>query len=467
MSEGSPDSLWPTEAPAQTRSSGQAVIPRAAAWLVLAVCIVAEAAWITGWRSLLGTGEVWAAMRPIAAASFGILALGLQGEANGRTRFRWTLRVLDATVVALSALALYGAARGAPVMDVRMATGTALLLFVLAVAATRGITSRFAQILLTLAGATAYVNVFTYAADGRGFVGIGPLGAVSLQAATTVLLLSIGGLFADERSWLRALASGRDPGHVLLRRTVPTILVVFPIAAFGGSLGVSRGWWTEPSAILVGALGVVSMLLVSVVGVARTLMRMQAQRLESDELAERDPLTGVGNRRCLERLLARVFHDPDDRPSCALLSLDLDDFKRINDQRGVDAGDRILREFAAFIRDHMRPGDVIVRTGGDEFAIVLPDVSPLDVMSVARNITNGIVEWREGDPLRPSASIGVAIMDSDVENALDLVKRADHALQKAKQSGKAVAVLYRNSITLPKGVRSSLERSETASRGAA
>lgn len=467
MIEGSPDSIWPTEEPAQAHPSRQAVIPRVAAWLVLAMSIVAEVGWITGWRALLGTGEIWAAMRPVTAAAFGILAIGLLGEANGRTRLRWTLRVFDASVVVVSALVLYGAARGDPLVDVRMATGTAVLLFVLAVAATHGITSRIGQILLALAGATAYVIVFTYAADGRGFVGIGPLGAVSLQAATAALLLSIGGLLADQRSWLRTIASGRDAGHVLLRRSVPTILVLFPVAAFGAAFGVSRGWWAEQSGVLVGALGVVSMLLISVIGVARTLMRMQTQRLESDERAERDPLTGVGNRRCLERLLARVFHDPDDRPRCALLALDLDDFKRINEQRGMETGDRILREFAAFIRDRMRPGDVIVRSGGDEFAIVLPEISPLDVMSVARNITNGIAEWREGDPLRPSASIGVAIMDSDVENALDLVKRADHALQRAKQSGKAVAVLYRTSITLPKGVRPRTEHSGAGSRGAA
>lgn len=453
MSEELTDLVESEERPPATRLSRLRLVPRIVGWTVLAVALLDGVSWLTGWETIQQQGEAWAAMRPVTALCFGLLALGLLGEANGRTRLRWTLRTLDAIVTVIAALVVYGYLRDDAVIDARMASGTALMLLLLSVAAARGITTRLGQILVASAAVPAYLAFVGFALDVEGLTDIGVFGSISLQAGASTLLLALGGLFAAETTWMRRVGSGRDPAHVLLRRLVPASLAVVPSLVFAGRLGADQGWWSPASAIVVASLGGSAVLLALVLAAARKLMRLHQDRLEADEGAERDPLTGVGNRRCLERLLARVFHDPDQRPMCALLAVDLDDFKSINDRLGMDGGDRALREFAGFLRDQMRPGDVVVRTGGDEFAIFLPAILPTDVMTVARNITTAVSEWREDRPPRPSASIGVAAMDNDVQNALDLVKRADHALQRAKQSGKAVAVQYRAAIKLPSTAR--------------
>jgi len=453
VSEEPTDLVESEERPPETRLSRLRLVPRVIGWIVLVVALVDGLSWAFDWTSIQQPGEAWAAMRPISALCFGLLALGLLGEANGRQRQRWTLRTLDAAVVAIAALVVYGYVRDEAVIDARMSSGTAIMLLLLSTAAARGMTKRLGQILVAVAAVPAYLAFVGFAIDVDRLADIEPIGSVSLQAAACALLLAIGGLFADETTWMRRVGSGRDPAHVLLRRFVPVSLALLPSLAFVGRLGVDESWWSPASATLVGSLGGSVVLFALVLGVARKLVRMQAERLEADEAAERDPLTGVGNRRCLERLLARVFHDPDQRPMCALLAIDLDDFKSINDLLGMDGGDRALREFAGFLRDRMRPGDVVVRTGGDEFAVFLPAILPTDVMTVARNITTGVSEWRDDRQARPSASIGVAVMDNDVENALDLIKRADHALLRAKQTGKAVAVQYRPAIKLPSTAR--------------
>jgi GGDEF domain-containing protein len=95
---------------------------------------------------------------------------------------------------------------------------------------------------------------------------------------------------------------------------------------------------------------------------------------EQERMTLLDPLTGVGNRRQLDRLAARLLREPSDGRRHALLLLDLDGFKQVNDRQGHARGDELLRRFADAVRDAVRPGDHVVRLGGDEFAVLLVDV---------------------------------------------------------------------------------------------
>jgi diguanylate cyclase (GGDEF)-like protein len=154
--------------------------------------------------------------------------------------------------------------------------------------------------------------------------------------------------------------------------------------------------------------------------------------------ALRDPLTGLYNRRFLEEMLERLGLDAERRraPMSAIM-IDLDHFKRLNDQHGHAAGDAVLREVGGAIMSMLRATDVACRYGGEELAILLPDC-PLD-MAVGRaeqlrgRITE-VAQARAGFTV--TASFGVASMPETSIRAVDLIATADAALYQAKQQGR-------------------------------
>ena len=163
-------------------------------------------------------------------------------------------------------------------------------------------------------------------------------------------------------------------------------------------------------------------------------------------LAVHDPLTGLANRALLadrlDRALARARREG--RPG-ALLLLDLDGFKAINDARGHAAGDRALVAVAERLRGCVREVDAVARLGGDEFLIVFDGIG---AAAEARRVA-GRIRAALAEPLRPddggallalSASIGVAVF-AGREAPADLLRRADGAMYVAKRTGEAVAFL--------------------------
>jgi diguanylate cyclase (GGDEF)-like protein/PAS domain S-box-containing protein len=154
-------------------------------------------------------------------------------------------------------------------------------------------------------------------------------------------------------------------------------------------------------------------------------------RLEA--VARTDDLTGLANRRAwdehLPRELARA--DREERPLCVAM-LDLDRFKDYNDERGHQAGDRLLKQVAATWREMLRPSDLLARYGGEEFGLVLPHC-PLDVgLEVVERLRTFTIAGQ-------TCSAGVAAWDGD-ESPDELVKRADAALYEAKKAGRDQAV---------------------------
>ena len=179
------------------------------------------------------------------------------------------------------------------------------------------------------------------------------------------------------------------------------------------------------------------------------LLMMAIDRLRGDaaELALIDDLTGAGNRR---RLLQRMDEEcamarRTARPY-ALLAIDLDGFKAVNDGFGHSAGDDCLKQFAQAAQDQLRPGDTLARCGGDEFCIVLPDTDLQQAGEIARRVLAACPRQfgNAGHTVRTlSASIGVAQWSSDlIASPERLMAAADHALYQAKHSGKNRVVLY-------------------------
>jgi diguanylate cyclase (GGDEF)-like protein len=158
-------------------------------------------------------------------------------------------------------------------------------------------------------------------------------------------------------------------------------------------------------------------------------------------LATRDELTGLLNRREYDRILA----EEEDRAarfgnSLALVIIDLDRFKAINDTHGHPAGDAVLREAARRIAGAIRTVDRAARIGGEEFALVLVQSSRSAALDVARRAVAAIgqepIRTNDGYSLTVTASAGVAELPSDAKNADDLIVAADKALYAAKAAGR-------------------------------
>lgn len=151
----------------------------------------------------------------------------------------------------------------------------------------------------------------------------------------------------------------------------------------------------------------------------------------------RDPLTGVSNRRYLDESLTPLLFDLHRLGSIALIMLDIDDFKAINDSAGHAAGDKVLKRFAMTVAQLLRAEDTISRIGGDEFVIVLPGVDRHRASVVADRILEASASVSvEGVP-RVSISIGIAVAPQDGNTADDLIHVADTAMYVAKQAGGA------------------------------
>ncbi len=162
------------------------------------------------------------------------------------------------------------------------------------------------------------------------------------------------------------------------------------------------------------------------------------QRLRT--LAHQDPLTGLANR---VQLHERVQQLLDAGRPAALLALDLDHFKSVNDRLGHSAGDALLREVAQRLRAAVRPQDLVARLGGDEFAVLTLRQGG-DVMALAQRIVEALQRPHEvgGRALRLGASVGVALLPEHGAQVDALMVHADMALYEAKDKGRGRVALY-------------------------
>lgn len=185
-----------------------------------------------------------------------------------------------------------------------------------------------------------------------------------------------------------------------------------------------------------------------------------------DELhrqALRDGLTGLANRRALQQQLEEVLADR--RRRAAVVFVDLDDFKRINDSHGHETGDAVLIEVAKRLERSCRPHDTVARLGGDEFAILLENLgTPEDAIAVADRIIDSLATpVAEGPPpIVAAASVGIAMVTAG-DQPDDVLRRADTAMYAAKSDGKG---RYRLHVGDAEGATSHALASVTALRAA-
>jgi diguanylate cyclase (GGDEF)-like protein len=169
--------------------------------------------------------------------------------------------------------------------------------------------------------------------------------------------------------------------------------------------------------------------------------REQLRRVEDE--AERDPMTGLYNLRAFRTMARRRIADPS-KPDlrCALGIFDLDDFKAVNDTRGHQVGDQVLRLVGMGIRTNMRAGDLAARYGGDEFVLLLGSCDGAEAERIVRRVSDTIQSLTAGVGA-VSISAGIAVYPDCSRDLDGLIRSADGALLQVKRDGKkAVLVAF-------------------------
>ncbi len=171
--------------------------------------------------------------------------------------------------------------------------------------------------------------------------------------------------------------------------------------------------------------------------------RLNGARVEAEQQALTDTLTGLKNRRALELTLAALTQA---KTSFGLMHIDLDFFKAVNDTLGHAAGDHVLRCVAKVLARESRNSDTVARAGGDEFVIVFPGMTHSGVLAqIARNIIDGLTQPMEfeGQPCRVSASIGITLSTRyDPPDIERMSGDADEALYASKRAGRGRALFF-------------------------
>jgi diguanylate cyclase (GGDEF)-like protein len=166
---------------------------------------------------------------------------------------------------------------------------------------------------------------------------------------------------------------------------------------------------------------------------------------EALKLARHDPLTGLPNRKFSKEKLDECLRAISGETQLAVLMLDLDGFKPVNDTHGHAMGDKALGEFARRVSAILRGNEFLARIGGDEFAIIMPAIDSVDEpATLARRITTAFAEPLaiNDTTIALGVSIGIAIAPNDGDSGDDLMRRADRALYRAKEGGRSAVRFF-------------------------
>ncbi|MBK4215517.1 GGDEF domain-containing protein [Paracoccus caeni] len=184
--------------------------------------------------------------------------------------------------------------------------------------------------------------------------------------------------------------------------------------------------------------------------------QLEEARRAAEVKAHTDPLTGLSNRRGLDIALSLAFHaafDPqnaDDRKAFALVHLDLDKFKQVNDTLGHEAGDRVLCDVGCVLRETTRSHDVAARIGGDEFVLILPGLQSAPTLEkLSRRIIDGIEAVRVTADGGSAVSASIGIVLSDGYRGLtpeQMLRDADTALYRSKNAGRRRATILQKPL---------------------
>ena len=198
-------------------------------------------------------------------------------------------------------------------------------------------------------------------------------------------------------------------------------------------------------------------------GVGRNITERKLGEERIEHMARHDALTSLPNRMMFSEMLNITLNNARRyNRTFAVMFIDLDRFKIINDSLGHEAGDKLLQEIAARLTHTVRTSDVVARLGGDEFVILLQEQSePKQAEAVARKILSAVVKpvFLQGQECRVTASIGICMYPSDAQDEQSLMKNADIAMYRAKEEGKNTFKLYSERINVNSFERMALETS--------
>jgi diguanylate cyclase (GGDEF)-like protein len=272
------------------------------------------------------------------------------------------------------------------------------------------------------------------------------------SSAMRVLIYSLGQclpLALTLKLLLSRQHGGSSPGARLAATVAIIIIAIYVVRAAANLLpvSVSAGLTFAQFSPLQSVLVLLLMFLSMAWNFGCLLMAMDRLRNEVADLALLDDLTGVGNRRhLLQRLTEECAKSERSGEPFALLVIDLDGFKAINDTYGHAAGDACLQHFTLMAQTRLRPGDMLARSGGDEFCIVLPASTLREGAMIARRVLEVCREDAAacvGADIPIALSIGVAQWTREIGPFPDrLMAAADHALYAAKKDGKNCHAVY-------------------------
>ncbi len=290
-----------------------------------------------------------------------------------------------------------------------------------------------------LAGLLLSLGAFTLTMAGYSYrMGVVQVLPVSAPTALLLIVATLGWLVLQRPMGIMRVAYADSPGTVLLRWAAIPALLMPPLLAIAIRAAEHLLGWSH--AEVVAAVGYLSGVGASsmVIGMAWLLHHLDHQRQKSErfqDAAYTDALTRLVNRRGFDEAIDRLLrgHRESDH-GFTMLMLDLDHFKRFNDDFGHLAGDRALQITGELLRAALRPQDIAARFGGEEFAVILPGTDMLGARRTAQRLLDAFhaQEW----PNRPvTVSIGIANSHPG-DTAATLIARADAALYAAKSGGR-------------------------------
>jgi len=226
--------------------------------------------------------------------------------------------------------------------------------------------------------------------------------------------------------------------------------------------------WLSPRPVA--GLGYVDLALIGMIGLSTVVwlleeehMRLTDASRQIEKLAFFDMVTGLPNRKLfLDRLRQFVDRSTQLHQTAALVFLDIDHFKRVNDSYGHDVGDQVLAAVADRLLHSVREGDLVGRLGGDEFTILLPGIqSAPEASEAARHLLERLRAPMVVGPheLSVAASLGISLFPIDGEDPTSLLRKADIAMYRAKDSGRGRAVAYDEAMSESSRERHALELS--------
>ena len=395
---------------------------------------MAMAGWVLGVDFLKSVVPGLITMKANTALVFMLLGASLYATSAGHVRYKTSVRVATLLALALAAtvfsqyvhghdlgvdLLLFHEPQGTvgTIHPGRMALNTSLC-FVLVSVGLLVLDTRYGAavtpaigLLVSVAALLALVGYFAGLTNLYGFA---KQTQMAVPTAVGTLLLGFGLLGSrPDRGPMRSLASD-GAGGTLVRRILPAAVLGTLVLAILRLAGQAAGLYGTATGAWLLASGFIAMLVPIVWRAGWSIERADAERRamarELKRLSERDPLTGVYNRRRLHEEITRqlAILQRHARPF-ALLMLDLDRFKQVNDTAGHAAGDALLVEVAHALKRHTRTADYVARVGGDEFVILLPDAKEGAVEAVTKKVLQALRDIRvpaDNATLRPSASIG-------------------------------------------------------------